>query len=99
MLLALPRILEDNQRLTVIVIGLTIVVILSLILFANIANAKDKHKEKKSARLDAERQGERIADGVDRRSRVFTKEKKIRICGVYEGPDAEDADSRKYRLL
>ena len=77
MLLALPRILEDNQRLTVIVIGLAIVVILSLILFANIANAKDKHKEKKSARLDAERQGERIADGVDRRSRVFTKEKKI----------------------
>lgn len=55
MLLALPRILEDNQRLTIIVIGLAIVVILSLILFANIANAKDKHKEKKSARLDAER--------------------------------------------
>ena len=77
MLLALPRILEDNQRLTVIVIGLAIVVILSLILFANIANAKDKHKEKKSARLDAERQGERIADGVDRRSKVYKSEKKI----------------------
>ena len=77
MLLALPRILEDNQRLTVIVIGLAIVVILSLILFANIANANDKHKEKKSARLDAERQGERIADGVDRRSKVYKSEKKI----------------------
>ena len=77
MLLALPRILEDNQRLTIIVIGLAIVVILSLILFANIANANDKHKEKKSARLDAERQGERIADGVDRRSKVYKSEKKI----------------------
>ena len=77
MLLALPRILEDNQQLTIIVIGLAIVVILGIILIANIANANDKHKEKKSARLDAERQGEKIVDRVERRSKVASKEKKI----------------------
>ncbi|MBQ6018293.1 MAG: hypothetical protein IJL19_10460 [Clostridiales bacterium] len=77
MLLALPRILEDNQQLTIIVIGLAIAVILGIILIANIANANDKHKEKKSARLDAERQGEKIIDRVERRSKVASKEKKI----------------------
>ncbi len=77
MLLVLTRILEDNQRLTIIVIGLAIVVILALILIANIANANDKRKEKKSARLDAERQGEKVVDGLERRSRTPSKEKKI----------------------
>ena len=69
--------LSDNRQIGMIVLIIAAVVILALLIISKIYNASDKHKEKVEEMLDAERQGERVIQRVEGRSRKVSKEKKI----------------------
>ena len=69
--------LEDNRQLGPIVIAIAVIVIVGIIIAANVLKMRDRQKEKNDAEIDAERQAERVIQGVAGRSQKSTPAKKI----------------------
>ena len=69
--------LEDNRQLGPIVIAIAVIVVVGVIIVANVLKMRDRQKEKLDAEIDAERQAERVIQGVAGRSKKGTATKKI----------------------
>ena len=70
--------LENNSQLEPVVITLAVIVVIGAIIAINILSVRDKRKEKYNENLDAERQGEKVVDRLEFRSKKPSDEKVIR---------------------